>query len=46
MSDVLDLDGSYPWQTQSPHVVYDKGLLGLCEDRVVQPDGDVRRLGL
>ena len=46
MSDVLDLDGSNPWQTQSPHVVYDNGLLRLCEERVVQPDGDARRLGL
>jgi hypothetical protein len=46
MSDVLDLDGPNPWQTQSRHVVYDNELPRLCEDRVVQPDGDARRLGL
>jgi 8-oxo-dGTP pyrophosphatase MutT (NUDIX family) len=40
MSDVLDLDGPNPWQTQSRHVVYDNGRLRLCEDRVIQPDGE------
>ncbi len=40
MTDALDLDGPNPWQTQSSRVVYDNGLLRLCEDLVVQPDGE------
>ncbi len=40
MTDALDLDGPNPWRTQSSRVVYDNGLLRLCEDRVIQPDGE------
>jgi 8-oxo-dGTP pyrophosphatase MutT (NUDIX family) len=40
MTDRLDLDGPNPWRTQSSRVVYDNGLVRLCEDSVVQPDGE------
>jgi 8-oxo-dGTP pyrophosphatase MutT (NUDIX family) len=40
MSDVLDLAGANPWQTQSSRVVYDNGRMRLCEDLVIQPDGE------
>jgi 8-oxo-dGTP pyrophosphatase MutT (NUDIX family) len=40
MSVVWDLDGPNPWRTQSSRVVYDNGLLRLCEDQVIQPDGE------
>ena len=40
MSNVLDLDGPNPWQTQSSRVVYDNGRLRLREDEVTQPDGE------
>jgi 8-oxo-dGTP pyrophosphatase MutT (NUDIX family) len=40
MSNVLDLDGPNPWQTQSSRVVYDNGRLRVREDEVTQPDGE------
>jgi ADP-ribose pyrophosphatase len=41
MTDALDLDGPNPWHTQARHVVYDNGLVRLCEDQVLQPDGEL-----
>jgi 8-oxo-dGTP pyrophosphatase MutT (NUDIX family) len=40
MSDLLDLSGANPWQTQSSRIVFDNGRLRLCEDQVLQPDGE------
>ncbi|MCA1648481.1 MAG: DNA mismatch repair protein MutT, partial [Chloroflexi bacterium] len=40
MTEALDLDGPNPWRTESSRVVYDNGLVRLCEDRVIQPDGE------
>jgi 8-oxo-dGTP pyrophosphatase MutT (NUDIX family) len=40
MSDPLDLAGHNPWRTRSSRVVYDNGRLRLCEDQVIQPDGE------
>ena len=40
MSDALDLAGPNPWRTRSSRVVYDNGRLRLCEDQVIQPDGE------
>jgi len=40
MSDALELDGPNPWSTQSRRVIYDNGRLRLCEDAVIQPDGE------
>jgi 8-oxo-dGTP pyrophosphatase MutT (NUDIX family) len=41
MSDLpLDLTGHNPWRTRSSRVVYDNGRLRLCEDEVIQPDGE------
>ncbi|MDQ6671299.1 MAG: NUDIX hydrolase [Chloroflexota bacterium] len=40
MTDLLDLSGANPWHTQSSRVVFDNGRLRLCEDRVLQPDGE------
>jgi 8-oxo-dGTP pyrophosphatase MutT (NUDIX family) len=39
MTDLLDLEGSNPWQTRSSSVIYDNGRMQLVEDVVVQPDG-------
>jgi 8-oxo-dGTP pyrophosphatase MutT (NUDIX family) len=40
MSQSLDLAGPNPWRTRSSRVVYDNGRLRLCEDQVIQPDGE------
>jgi 8-oxo-dGTP pyrophosphatase MutT (NUDIX family) len=40
MSELLDVAGANPWRTQSSRVVYDNGRLRLCEDQVLQPDGE------
>jgi ADP-ribose pyrophosphatase len=40
MSDLLDVAGANPWQTQSSRTVFDNGRLRLCEDQVLQPDGE------
>ena len=40
MSEALDLAGPNPWRTCSTRVVYDNGRLRLCEDEVIQPDGE------
>ena len=40
MSDLLDLTGPNPWHTQSSRIVFDNGRLRLCEDQVLQPDGE------
>ena len=37
---MLDLTGPNPWRTESRRVVFDNGQLRLCEDEVVQPDGE------
>jgi 8-oxo-dGTP pyrophosphatase MutT (NUDIX family) len=39
MTDLLDLAGANPWQTQSSRVVFDNGRFRLLEDQVLQPDG-------
>jgi 8-oxo-dGTP pyrophosphatase MutT (NUDIX family) len=39
MSDLLDLAGPNPWQTQSSRIIFDNGRLRLCQDQVLQPDG-------
>jgi len=40
VSHSLDLTGPNPWRTCSSRVVYDNGRLRLCEDQVIQPDGE------
>jgi len=40
MSELLDLAGANPWRTQSSRIVFDNGRLRLCEDQVLQPDGE------
>jgi 8-oxo-dGTP pyrophosphatase MutT (NUDIX family) len=40
MTEALDLDGPNPWRTVTNRVVYDNGRLRLCEDDVIQPDGE------
>ena len=40
MSDLLDLAGPNPWQTQSSRIIFDNGRVRLCEDQVLQPDGE------
>jgi 8-oxo-dGTP pyrophosphatase MutT (NUDIX family) len=40
MSDLLSLEGPNPWRTRSTRVIYDNGRLRLCEDQVIQPDGE------
>ena len=40
MSDLLDLSGANPWRTQSRSIVFDNGRVRLCEDQVLQPDGE------
>jgi 8-oxo-dGDP phosphatase len=40
MADLLDISGTNPWQTQSSRTVFDNGRLRLCEDMVLQPDGE------
>jgi ADP-ribose pyrophosphatase len=39
VTDLLDLNGANPWQTESSRVVFDDGRLRLFQDRVIQPDG-------
>src|SRR3979490_2371861 len=40
MTDLLDLSGANPWSTQSSRIVFDNGRVRLCEDQVLQPDGE------
>jgi 8-oxo-dGTP pyrophosphatase MutT (NUDIX family) len=40
MSELLDVSGANPWHTQSRRIVFDNGRLRLCEDLVLQPDGE------
>jgi ADP-ribose pyrophosphatase len=40
VTDLLDIDGPNPWRTVSTRVVYDNEHLRLCEDAVIQPDGE------
>ena len=42
-TDVLDLSGPNPWQTESSRVVFDNGRLRLRDDVVIQPDGQTGR---
>src|SRR5215207_645362 len=39
MSDLLDVSGPNPWQTQASRTVFDNGRMRLLEDAVLQPDG-------
>jgi 8-oxo-dGTP pyrophosphatase MutT (NUDIX family) len=43
MNEPLTVDGENPWRTRSTRVLYDNGLMRLCEDAVVQPDGEQGR---
>jgi 8-oxo-dGDP phosphatase len=43
MPDLLSLDGPNPWHTRSTTTIYDNGRLRLCEDQVIQPDGEPGR---
>jgi 8-oxo-dGTP pyrophosphatase MutT (NUDIX family) len=40
MTELLELGGANPWRTQAQRIVYDNGQLRLCEDTVIQPDGE------
>ncbi|HLZ30128.1 MAG TPA: NUDIX hydrolase [Chloroflexota bacterium] len=40
MTDLLDLTGPNPWQTQSSRIIFDNGRVRLYEDQVLQPDGE------
>jgi hypothetical protein len=40
VTNILDVDGPNPWRTVSSRVVYANERMRLCEDGVVQPDGE------
>ena len=40
MSDLLDVAGANPWRTRSSRTVFENDRLRVCQDEVVQPDGE------
>jgi len=39
MTDLLDISGENPWQTNATEVLFDNGHMRLRQDSVIQPDG-------